>query len=883
MKINELKNIIPMKYNSFYSVHGRKTPSKNKLRNLPMIKTFSRNINKELNNILLTLNKENKQNNNDTYNTTNFKHKSMNNTGKISKNNFDSWTNYIRNKYAKNMTKIKNISSTQNKIKEIKLNVNQTEYNNFNKKYFLVDKINLQKPNTKIKLLRNKNQILIVEEIYKRQKEEYKNIINSEEKRNKFLKNYSSFIYYQIFPQRMINENSVNNGNNPNIYNFYLIKNLKKSHNIFPKNNPNYLIKTNYFFDYIIENVAHTVEYQNQKNERITIELVKNLLDKELNIVSNKLNSKNDKNISNIDKVNQINKSTSTNDFNDLKFLNKTYDKISYTTSNSESDFEEKIKKKIENKLLELNKKYGFMDKSDNIFLNDKTPINESHNVDNLYLNETEKDMKIKSKGILESDEDNYIADYIWALADDINNIDEFKKRTNEKDNIFENTKIKNIFKKHSFNRNNNGHEKVRDFGSMQIYADKSIDFKTFGNDIKELYALYKLKKELEVKNNSSENKSVQNSQRIKNENNIDNINTRSNNLNKGKEKKPQINLKISSNLNLQNILSLMNDEQKFEQIINGFGGYYTENQDKKILKQIKESNPDKNNKFTLYNEIRRTIEKEQQKQTKNFKRNFYKTENKSLLYKASKTNYNNNNNKKNHILLKEEINNDINDNINNNNNTIINFTNNEQNNSIEKDNKNPKKKINRKKSKKKNINNASDLKDKNKDKNTNNKNIDNKSKDNIKENSYENETGQKFEDELTEQEKEDILNNKTTYEKNKKVKFKNLKTDINSNTNTNNNSDKIKINIQSIKENNILDDLEKDFLIKINSLNDLEEKDKEKIMKYLEEIEKMSDNDSSNLNNKIKINNIHNLLKNFNFIKEYYNKDNKKEKILKK
>ena len=115
------------------------------------------------------------------------------------------------------MTKIKNKSSTPNKVKEIKLNVNQTEYNNFNKKYYLVDKIYLQKPNTQIKLLKNKNKLLTVEEIYNRQKEEYKNIINTEEKRNKFLKNYSSFIYYQIFPKRMRNVYSNNNRNIPNI------------------------------------------------------------------------------------------------------------------------------------------------------------------------------------------------------------------------------------------------------------------------------------------------------------------------------------------------------------------------------------------------------------------------------------------------------------------------------------------------------------------------------------------------------------------------------------------------------------------------------------------------------------------------------------------
>ena len=294
-----------------------------------------------------------------------------------------------------------------------------------------------------------------------------------------------------------------------------------------------------------------------------------------------------------------------------------------------------------------------------------------------------------------------------------------------------------------------------------------------------------------------------------------------------------------------------MNDEKKFEQIINGFGGYYTDNNDKKIFKQIKESNPNKKNIFTMYNEIRTNIEKEKQKKTKNLKRNFYGTENKSILYKAYKTNYDDNK-KKNSILLKEEINN----NTNIENNTLINFINNEEKNSIEKDNKNQKKKIKQKNIKKKKVKNISDVKDKNIEKNENNKNIDNNIIDNIKENSYENEKYNKFEDELTQQEKEDILNNKTTYEK-------------------------IKINIQNIKENKNLDDIEKDFLVKINTLTDLDEKDKKQIMKYLEELEKVSDNDSSNLNNKIKINNIHQLLK--NYIKEYYNKDNNNEKSFRK
>ena len=880
MKINELRNIIPMKYNSFYSVHGRKTPSKSGFKNLPMIKTFSRNINNELNNILLTLTKENKSINNFTHtNSTKFTEKSMNNMGKMSQNNFYRLTNYIKNKYAKNMTKIKNVHSTPNRVQEIKLNVNKTEYNNFNKKYYLIDKIQLEKPKTEIKL-KNKNILLNVDAIYKKQKEEYKNIINSEDKKNKFLKNYSSFIYYQIFPKRMRNENSLDNGRIPNFFNFYLIKNLKKSHNIIPKSNQSHLIKNNSFFDYIIENVTHKVEYKNQNNERITIGLVKNLLDEELNTISNKLNlnlnSKMNQNTSIIDKVNKINKSTSTNEFNELKNLNQTYDKISCETNNSEKDFEDKIKKKIENKLIKLNNKYGFVNGSDNVYLNDKNSLNESFNMDNIYKNETEKDMKIKSRKKMEDDEDDYIGDYIWAIANDINNIDEFRKRINEKDNIFENTKIKNIFGKYTFikNNNNNKNEKLRDFGNTEFITKKNIDFKDFQNDILELYAQYKLKKDLEERNKSFENKSVQKSKRRKTESVVDNTNTNLINLKKEKEIKPQINFKISSN-NMQNILSLMSDEQQFEQFIHGFGGYYTDNEEKKILKQIKESNPNKKNIFSMYNEIMTNMEKERQ-QSKNVKRKLYKTENKSIFNPSQPNNNNNfnyNNSKKNSI----QLNNGVNNNINIVNNNITNDTNIEQDSTKVNEGKNQKLKIKQNNIKIKDAKIKKGIKDKN---NSENDNIENTN--NIKEKTFKNEKNKKYEDVLTEEEKEAIINNKTTYKKDnkdKKVKFKNLKSDISNNGNNNINSDnKNKFNIKSIKENKNLDDFEKDFLVKINYLTDLDEKDKEQVAKYLEELEKECDNEaeeSTNLYNKIKINNIHHLLK--NFIKEHTDKDNDK------
>jgi len=199
MKINELKNIVPLKYNSFYSVHKHKFTSKNEYKNLPMIKTFSRNFNNDMNNVQLTLTKENKSNKNILYNN------SINNTqevltkGKMSKNNFFRLTNYIKNKYAKNITKIKNKFSTPNKVKEIQLNVNRTEYdNNFNRKCFRIEAMQSEKPKKQKILNSNKNKYDI-DKIYNYQKEEYKNIINSVEKKINFSINIQALFIIKYF------------------------------------------------------------------------------------------------------------------------------------------------------------------------------------------------------------------------------------------------------------------------------------------------------------------------------------------------------------------------------------------------------------------------------------------------------------------------------------------------------------------------------------------------------------------------------------------------------------------------------------------------------------------------------------------------------------
>ena len=883
MKINELKNIVPLKYNSFYSVHKHKFTPKNEYKNLPMIKTFSRNFNNDINNTQLTLTKENKSNKNILHNNSINNTQEFMNKGKMSKNNFFRLTNYIKNKYAKNITKIKNKFSTPNKVKEIKLDVNRTEYdNNFNRKCFRIDAMQSEKQKNQKILLSNRNKYNI-NKIYNYQKEEYKNIINSIEKKNKFLNKYSSIIYYQIFPKRMT-ENQMLIKNIPNFFNFYILKNLKKFHNTSKKYNENLLIHENSFFEIIIENVTHKVEYKNQRNERITISLVKNLLDEEIKIISHKLNIAINLNISKFINESKINKSTSTDELPEYKFLNKTYDKFSYVTTNTDINIEQKIKKNIENKLIALNDKYGFINRNDNIFINEKNPLNDDYNADNLYQNETENDLKIKSKGkrkFEEEDDESNLGDLIWNMANDINNTDEYKKRYFEQDQnyIFENTKIRNVFGQYLFKKINSKKEKIREFEGIEFTNKKNIDFKDFGNNILELFNQYKLKKDLEEKKQilekKYENKSNIPKARKKTEDKISNSNMNNNQLKKEKDKKPIIKMKISTNMNMENIFKFMKNEKEFEQLINGFSGYYADNEEKRILTQLKDSHPTKNNLYKIYNEIKTNIQKEKHELQKS-KRKYNKTENKSFLNKEPEINYNN--------QLKKSIvsNNKIDINNNNNDNIIIkeNEKLNEKEKEKEKERKKKKSKMKRKdnKTKEKNV-----TIEKTK---SNNNSIENN---NIKENSNKEKIKKIYEDVLTEQEKEDIINNRTSYEKDKKIKIKNLKNDDNDSDIKNEVKNKVfdfnkKLYWKYIKENKYLNDFEKDFLIKSNFLSDLNEGDKTQIVKYLEQLEEASEkaaNFLSNIYSKIKINNIHYALK--NFITSILNKINIEAKTNKK
>ena len=120
-------------------------------------------------------------------------------------------------------------------------------------------------------------------------------------------------------------------------------------------------------------------------------------------------------------------------------------------------------------------------------------------------------------------------------MANDINNVDEYKKRFLDSDQnyIFENTKIRNIFGEHLFKKINNKKEKVKEFGGIEFTGKKNIDFKDFGNNILELFNQYKLKKDLEEKKQTLEkqleNKSSVPKTRKKTEDMISNSNVNNN------------------------------------------------------------------------------------------------------------------------------------------------------------------------------------------------------------------------------------------------------------------------------------------------------------------------------------------------------------------
>ena len=280
---------------------------------------------------------------------------------------------------------------------------------------------------------------------------------------------------------------------------------------------------------------------------------------------------------------------------------------------------EEKIKKRIEKRLYELNEKYGFVNDSDNVLMHDRFNSEDKFNSEKSYQIETEEDFQIKSKRKkLEDDDDeenNYLGNFIWSMSNEINKIEDYKQRNIElqKEYFFQNPKIRNIFGDHLFiknNDNNNKTERIREFIYKNFSGKKNIDFNDIQKNIDLLYNELKSKKELgekkKLKDTNTQNMKERRKTDEKNVTIKENINELKNE--KEKDKKTRRGFRLSTNMKLENILSLLNDNQQYDQLVNGFGGYYGSHGEKKILQQMKDSIENKDNINNIYNEIKKDI-----------------------------------------------------------------------------------------------------------------------------------------------------------------------------------------------------------------------------------------------------------------------------------
>ena len=690
MKNNGLKKIEPLKYNDIFSIHKTKTISKEKINNLPIIDSFSRNMNKYFinNQYLFKTHNKSYKNNNDYFSNKN--QEFDNNLEKVPYPSFLRLSNYIKPKNIKNKSKIINQLSPSNKVNEVYFNINKTEYNQFNRKCFSIEAKNIFKNKNQIRLIKNKNKTLSVDELLKKEKEEFRKTLNIPKERNKIINKFSYIIYQHFFPY--------NNDNPVNYYNFNQInkKNIKlqiinnindkkvTSSSLTQRTNDLFKFKHNTFFEMVIEKVIHIVEYKNQLNQKISINIVKNLLNEEIDAIWNNLNT--NKNNNNCSKATayesvKINKSTSTDDnyISDFR-LNHTFDKYDRysNTSMSDMDFEKKARIKIERKLSILNNKYGFSDNYADIITNHDLVSNKSFNIDNFSQSETENVIKSKRNNFSNEDDNNF-GEYILSIGNNINeNLNEYKNNNFliDENSIFKTSNIKDLLSQFlTGNLNKQGIKQgMHYFKNIQMSDKKNIDFNDYKNSIIELYHNYLQMKEIERKKNQiNQTNQINSKNNNKRFNNTDNGNipfidsySNINNSNKQRDKKNNFRHKLSYNMPFDDFYKHINYDSEFESFMNELGGYYSfgeKKNTKEILKKIKESKE-------LHNYLHNNpIVKKNKSNNNNSIRSLFTTNNKGLLNKAieklnkdkakNKNNNSNNediiNNNKSNLLINED------------------------------------------------------------------------------------------------------------------------------------------------------------------------------------------------------------------------------------
>ena len=828
MKNIGLKNIVPQKYNDFFSIHSTRGFSKEKINNLPIITSYSRNSNKSFNYnknpyFFKTVDKLNK-NYNDL--STNKNQEFDNNLEKVPYPSFLRLTNYIKTKNFKNKTKINNQIPPSNKVNEVYFDINRTEYNQVNRKCFSIEvKYNLKKSN-KMKLIKNKNKKSPIDELLKKEKEDFKNAINAPNKRNKVINDFSYIIYHHFFPvgkQYYTNYNNFNcNQIKNNDFNkFHLLNNLSNKKISIKTERGNNFIKQNTFFEIIIEKVMHMVEYKNQLNQEISINIVKNLLNEEINSMYKCLNNKNNCSKITYESI-RINKSTSTDDnfnFSDFRHLNTNYDNYDRysNASMSEINFEKIARKKLERKLSILNNKYGFEDNG-----NDEIPNNydiishSSSNYDN--YNQSETDNIIRSKKNIQPDneeDDDNAGDFIISTANNINdNLNDYKNNNLlfNHSSIFKTANIKNLLNQFYSTNKTSNKQGLHDFKTFKIIDKKNININEYKNSIIELYRNF-----LEIKERIKEMEDNQMNQNQNKKTNhfydsgtnvpiFNNSNQNSDNSNKKNQKVKVFSPKFSTNVPIDDFFNRINKDEEFENFINGFGGYYNFGEKKnikEILKKMKEENEVVKFKYNVSNTSR----------AKKNNKSLFTSNNKGILNKATEK-----------VYKDKEKNNNLNTKPKN-----ININ---ENNKNDKSLSNDKKKYSNK-----NISNKSNNNEQEKDNNINMNDNNNLLIENNK-------------DMIPERKKERTF---TIFKENTLEK---------------------KLDLTNINKNDNFNELEKEFIKQTNNLNNLTEKDKKQILTYLKEIESIHEsakNGSMNFNLKIKIKKLHYLIE--QYILELYKK----------
>ena len=856
MKNNRLQNIVPLKYNEFFSIHSTKAFSKEKINNLPIISSYSRNINKSFSNnktpfLFKTLN-------NPYQNYTELFSKKIaefdNNLEKVPYPSFLHFTNTIKTKNFKNKTKIFNQFHPSKKINQVYFDINRTEYNHLNKKCFSIELQNILNKKNKIKLTKNKNKKTQIDEILQKEKEEFRRTMNIPNKRNKILNDYSYIIYNHFFP--------IGNNNN---YNFIHIQNnnFNKLHltNILSEKKitsenirGNNLIKNNTFFEIIIEKVIHMVEYKNHLNQEISINIVRNLLNEEINAMYNSLNNKNNCSKMTYESI-RINKSTSTDDnynFSDFRYLNNTYDNYDRYSNSSISilDLEKKARIKLERKLEFLNCKYGFDDSNNDEFPMKKYDIISHHssNFDNYSRSETENQIKSKKNNFPDNEteeETDNIGDFIISTANNINdNLNDYKNNNFlfNHSSIFKTSNIKNLLNKFFTTSQRSGRQGLHDFKSFHLKDKRTINVNDFKADIIELYQNYlQMKEKLkEMEDNEQTNQNKEMKSFSESGIDVPIFNDSNQNLDNFDKIKPKVGVfmpKLSSNMSIGDFYNLVNEDKEFDNFLNDFGGYYSFGEKKnvkEILKKMKEENKVVKFKYNSSNS---------NKKRKN-NRSLFISDNKSFLNKASEKIYKDKvkiNNNFNQNSNSNNINSDMNNNENNkNNNTLSNnknkYSTSKRNSIISKNNEQQNSNTNIDNS---NINNNNDI--------ITNNNIPIKNNEDI----------EKEKERIKEEEKERQIEKEKLREK-KALLLK---------LNRVNNLEK-KFSLENIMKNGTLNEIEKEFIKQTNNLSLLNERDKQQLIEYLKELEsiKSSEQFLFNVHLRIKLKNLHNLIQQYIF-----------------